>query len=771
MSNNRIILFLENGKQIENPEIPGLKVDFLGKNSYVHIEEGANFENCVFRLNDNCSILVEKTQPRGLKKTVVNMAGAINSHFEIRKYCSIESCQFFLTNEEGSIIKIGEDCLFSSGIVFRANDGHVIYDINSGEVINYPKEILIGNHVWVGADVTVMKGSIIPDNTIIGQGSMVSKIFEEPFSVVAGNPAKVVRQKVNWDRRHIKNLKNGEYLHNNFRSIEIDNIEKDVKELYSLWDFDKITHIYSKYYKFNDLLEYKYIKHLIDMGDIKSFIAIFKSMDSTRLRNLLKRDKAIRDVFDSLSIDGQRKEPYYSLVYSEKNVSEDLNQQIITTDFFHDKKNDITGAVVLHYLVNNLLERRDLKKETCMFVLDILYREKSISETRKKVIIKNFLDYFIVKNKRGFFTLPSNYSVKETRYLLQLQSIAYRYSSHEYGAEEFLRKASSFVRTVNSLGSCNPKNIKVAVCISGMYRVNNLALDTIIKNVIQPLNADVFFHTWRNWQKWPGMTGSNDYLYRLFGQDVKDKAPNNLKSLTGFKKYFPRTSEKIINPIYEVFDESMLPYELNVKSLVIEKEEDFISKYKLDDKFKARGNFNQAKMFYGIYRAFQLLEDFELNNNTHYDIVIRCRPDFAIQNKVNIDVINSLKDDEIALDFLDYGPNDQVYAAKRQKYQELSYLWKEMVNKGSLVPIDEYKGYYGHSLMYLWMTHINLKPTPINLSRNVALVTKKGSLPSISKEVSLDFLDKANSIKDDPHTKLFIESLISMSESNEKFNS
>ena len=52
--------------------------------------------------------------------------------------------------------------------------------------------IKIGNHVWVGAGATILKGVTVGDHAIIGGGSVVTKDVP-PYAVVMGNPAKVVK--------------------------------------------------------------------------------------------------------------------------------------------------------------------------------------------------------------------------------------------------------------------------------------------------------------------------------------------------------------------------------------------------------------------------------------------------------------------------------------------------------------------------------------------------------------------------------------------------
>ena len=54
------------------------------------------------------------------------------------------------------------------------------------------KPIIIGDDVWIGANVTILKGVEIGSGSIIAAGAVVVKNVPR-FSVVAGNPAKVIK--------------------------------------------------------------------------------------------------------------------------------------------------------------------------------------------------------------------------------------------------------------------------------------------------------------------------------------------------------------------------------------------------------------------------------------------------------------------------------------------------------------------------------------------------------------------------------------------------
>lgn len=59
--------------------------------------------------------------------------------------------------------------------------------------VEWAEPITIGNNVWIGGGATILPGVTVGDNAVIGAGSVVTR--DVPGNtVVAGNPAKVIRQ-------------------------------------------------------------------------------------------------------------------------------------------------------------------------------------------------------------------------------------------------------------------------------------------------------------------------------------------------------------------------------------------------------------------------------------------------------------------------------------------------------------------------------------------------------------------------------------------------
>lgn len=94
-------------------------------------------------------------------------------------------------------INIGNDCALSWGLTIIDSDFHsIIYNTVKNNVVCEP--INIGNHVWVGCNVTILKGVNIGDNSIIAAGSIVNKDVPKNC-LVAGNPARIIKQDISWN--------------------------------------------------------------------------------------------------------------------------------------------------------------------------------------------------------------------------------------------------------------------------------------------------------------------------------------------------------------------------------------------------------------------------------------------------------------------------------------------------------------------------------------------------------------------------------------------
>jgi virginiamycin A acetyltransferase len=110
----------------------------------------------------------------------------------------------------GDKLKIGKFCMIASDVTFIMNGAnHLTEGVSSypfavfggdwSHAMNdktYPNrgDIVVGNDVWLGYKSVIMSGVYIGDGAIIGAYSVVTKDVP-PYSIVCGNPAKVIRQR------------------------------------------------------------------------------------------------------------------------------------------------------------------------------------------------------------------------------------------------------------------------------------------------------------------------------------------------------------------------------------------------------------------------------------------------------------------------------------------------------------------------------------------------------------------------------------------------
>lgn len=163
----------------EKCRLKNLRVEIFGDNNRIEIGESVMFYEkgwlCIE--GDDCSISINS-------KTTIGSADI---------FCG----------ESKTDIVIGSDCMFSREIWMNTSDFHSIIEQNTGKRINPPRNITIGEHVWVGNGVLILKGATIGSNSVIASKAVVSgKVYEENI-ILAGLPARVIKENINWSREKI----------------------------------------------------------------------------------------------------------------------------------------------------------------------------------------------------------------------------------------------------------------------------------------------------------------------------------------------------------------------------------------------------------------------------------------------------------------------------------------------------------------------------------------------------------------------------------------
>lgn len=170
------------------------KIRCKGKGNRIVFKKGGIIRNTsiVIYGNDNLIIVDEDAS--------INCGDVViednNNNIQIGKRTHLCG-SVHLACTEGSAISIGNDCLFSSEITLRTGDSHSILNAASAR-INHARDIQICNHVWICYRVLITKGALISENSVVGTGSVVTRQFSTPNVVIAGVPATVIKENINW---------------------------------------------------------------------------------------------------------------------------------------------------------------------------------------------------------------------------------------------------------------------------------------------------------------------------------------------------------------------------------------------------------------------------------------------------------------------------------------------------------------------------------------------------------------------------------------------
>ena len=183
-----------NGNQIINhPQLNNAEIIFNGSNNILYCETpDIIIKNCTLKFDgDNSIIFLSKS--RFPYKTEILMHN--DSVVYIGRDNFFNGVLRMITSEQKNII-IGDSGLFSFGCWIRTADPHLVYSSKTKTRINPSRSVLIGDHVWIGQNVIVLKGSRVGSGAIVGAGSVVSGKILSSNGAHGGNPAKLIKSDV-----------------------------------------------------------------------------------------------------------------------------------------------------------------------------------------------------------------------------------------------------------------------------------------------------------------------------------------------------------------------------------------------------------------------------------------------------------------------------------------------------------------------------------------------------------------------------------------------
>lgn len=180
---NKIIFYLRNRIKLDNGneiincwenKIRNSKMTLRGKGNKIVIGKNVNLQKVSFEIRGENNII------------------------EIGENTIVGENTYFVLRGNNHKILVGKNCMFSRNIKLMASDGHKIY--HNDKLLETNGSIEMGDNIWIADNVTILKNIKIKNGSIIGINSLVTKSIEKENVLIVGNPAKIVKENIKWEK-------------------------------------------------------------------------------------------------------------------------------------------------------------------------------------------------------------------------------------------------------------------------------------------------------------------------------------------------------------------------------------------------------------------------------------------------------------------------------------------------------------------------------------------------------------------------------------------
>lgn len=231
------IFFVHNGK----------KISYLKEGQYLFFEDSLKLEKHTRIRTGN---FLPSMGSFSYTRSAINP-----SRIEIGRYCSLaDNIRVF--DEDHPL-----DTFTTSTLLYRPRLEFAIRNRDGNDfkitknVVSKQKKVIIKNDVWVGSHVALKPGITLHNGCCVGTGSVVTKDVP-PYSIVAGNPARVV--KMRFPEEIVKKLletKWWDYLFAEFKDVDANTKIEDFINIFNeLKSNGRILPFNPNIYTANDLL-------------------------------------------------------------------------------------------------------------------------------------------------------------------------------------------------------------------------------------------------------------------------------------------------------------------------------------------------------------------------------------------------------------------------------------------------------------------------------------------------------------------------------------
>ena len=236
ITSENIICEMENNNKIigHYPETINSSINFLGHDNILYCEKNVRLcdSKLTFAGNNSVIYLCSSSYPYKLSVDVYN-----DSVFHMGENNYISNTLSVILSEQKHCL-IGDNGAFSDNISIRNADSHLIYKCSTKNRLNISKSIYIGDHVWIGQDARIFKGTQVDSGSIIGAMSVVSGKKIPHNSTWAGNPCKQIDEDIFWDSSCVHDWTQNETTKSMNYAEFISEYKHDCPENFGIYEFN-----------------------------------------------------------------------------------------------------------------------------------------------------------------------------------------------------------------------------------------------------------------------------------------------------------------------------------------------------------------------------------------------------------------------------------------------------------------------------------------------------------------------------------------------------
>lgn len=199
------MIITESGVQVEAPqnnqiigdfEERNTRVTFKGTGNILFCEKGARLDSCNITFCSSDAVVYLSANTKHWTKMKIDAWRGVSVYVGANNY--FNGILTAIVSERKNLF-IGGDGVFSFGVWIRTADPHLLYSVDTKERLNPSRSVLIGDHVWLGQNATILKGTSIGSGSVLAAGAVISGKTVPSNSVWGGNPAAQIREGVFFD--------------------------------------------------------------------------------------------------------------------------------------------------------------------------------------------------------------------------------------------------------------------------------------------------------------------------------------------------------------------------------------------------------------------------------------------------------------------------------------------------------------------------------------------------------------------------------------------